>query len=487
MRLPECVRRQMIRLLGRDAAERAQTAAELDALAADYSEPPLPEALLGWLNDATGQMRWKRARPVAAEELADHLSDQYEAFRSEGMGEDEAAQATIREMGDAVEAGTRLDRAWRPRPDWVMLVLVLATAAAGLALQYILRQPFCAWMGISPGNSLANQLFYFAIGTGLLFLGYFMDYTILGRHIRLLYALWLAVGLFLAFSPWRAVYNGRLFYTAQWIWFFPVLFAGVLYSQRGRGAEGVRNCLLSLLGMWFLACIAPYISALGILTVVCCGMLVMAVRRGAFGRCTRGRLVLAVSPLLALLGYFLFLLYAVPHARERLALVFHPQADASTAGYQGSAIQYIMFGIPFAGSETVDGAQWIKLDGAGDWLLMSVKYLWGWTAVFLLLAAVLLLLAWGFRIARRQNGLLARSVCMGVMLTFALQAALYVLQNCGIIVFASHGLPLLSYGGIYLCQTMLLLGLLLSAQRSGGLERAEQQRPALRETAGSLR
>ena len=142
MRLPECVRRQMIRLLGRDAAERAQTAAELDALAADYSEPPLPEALLGWLNDATGQMRWKRARPVAAEELADHLSDQYEAFRSEGMGEDEAAQATIREMGDAVEAGTRLDRAWRPRPDWVMLVLVLATAAAGLALQYILRQPF---------------------------------------------------------------------------------------------------------------------------------------------------------------------------------------------------------------------------------------------------------------------------------------------------------------------------------------------------------
>ena len=99
----------------------------------------------------------------------------------------------------------------------------------------------------------------------------------------------------------------------------------------------------------------------------------------------------------------------------------------------------------------------------------------------------MLLLAWGFRIARRQNGLLARSVCMGVMFTFALQAALYVLQNCGIIVFASHGLPLLSYGGIYLCQTMLLLGLLLSAQRSGGLERAEQQRPALRKTAGSVR
>ena len=32
------------------------------------------------------------------------------------------------------------------------------------------------------------------------------------------------------------------------------------------------------------------------------------------------------------------------------------------------------------------------------------------------------------------------------------------------------GLPLLSYGGAYLCQTMLLLGVLLSAQRCGALE-----------------
>ncbi|HJA48143.1 MAG TPA: FtsW/RodA/SpoVE family cell cycle protein, partial [Candidatus Agathobaculum intestinipullorum] len=98
------------------------------------------------------------------------------------------------------------------------------------------------------------------------------------------------------------------------------------------------------------------------------------------------------------------------------------------------------------------------------------KYYWGWAAVLLILAAAVLLPVWGFRIARRQTGLLARSVCMGVMATFALQTLMYVLQNCGIILIASYGLPLLSYGGNYLCQTMLLLGLLLSAQRSGQLE-----------------
>ena len=59
---------------------------------------------------------------------------------------------------------------------------------------------------------------------------------------------------------------------------------------------------------------------------------------------------------------------------------------------------------------------------------------------------------------------------MGVMLTFTLQTAMYVLQNFGFILLAAYGLPLLSYGANYLLQTMFLLGVLLSAQRTGRLE-----------------
>ena len=49
-------------------------------------------------------------------------------------------------MGDAVETGTRLDRAWRPRPDWVMLGIVLAVAAVGKVVQYLL--------GMNPANEV---------------------------------------------------------------------------------------------------------------------------------------------------------------------------------------------------------------------------------------------------------------------------------------------------------------------------------------------
>lgn len=462
MRLPDPVRRYLLHLLERDAAERALDDAELQALAAaaeGRSAKPLPELLRGWVNSATAQMRWKRARPVAAKELADHLSDQYEAFLDEGMNEDAAAQTTAREMGDAVETGTRLDRAWRPRPDWVMLGIVLVVAAMGLVLQYLLR----------PHNDLEWYMFFgkYAAGAVCLLIAYFADYTILGRRCWLLYGAWVVIGLLLTQGP---ISMGKNYHLSCWVWFFPVLFAGILFRQRGKGTHGIGVCLLSLPAMWFLALHAPSMAAITVQTVVCCGMLFMAVWRGVFGRRTRGRLALAATPVLAMALYCLFLYCTDSYIREKLAVVLFPQRDVLGNGWQGSVIQYVMFGIRYPDCEKGGFEAFVRYEGATDLLFASAKYYWGWAVVLLILAAVVLLLVWGFRIARRQTGLLARSVCIGVMATFALQTLMYVLQNCGIILIASYGLPLLSYGGNYLCQTMLLLGLLLSAQRSGQLE-----------------
>ena len=466
MPLPEHVRGYLIRLLERDAAERAQADAELDELARAaeiHQTRPLPEALRGWLNNATGQMRWKRARPVAAKELADHLSDQYEAFLDEGMDESAAAEATAREMGDAVETGTRLDRAWRPRPDWVMLGIVLAVAAVGLVVQYVLR----------PHNDLEWYMLlgHYVAGTICLVLGYFLDYTIFGRHCKLLYTLWCVVGLLMAFGPLRRLERAANVYLRWWVWFFPVLFAGILYSQRGKGTPGIRNCLLYMLGMWFFAMFAPSTSALCVLTVVSCGMLAAAVWRGAFGKRTKGRLLLSLLPVLMIAAYAAYLFCFYDSAREQIAALLHPQAAANGDGYMGSVIQRILFGIPAPEIEPID-TTWLfaRVDGISDWILTIMKMRHGWAGFLILLGLEVLFLLWGFRLARRQTGLLARSVCMGVMLTFALQAALYVLQNSGFMLVAAYGLPLLSYGGNYLFQTMFLLGVLLSAQRSGQLE-----------------
>ncbi|WNX84169.1 permease prefix domain 1-containing protein [Agathobaculum sp. NTUH-O15-33] len=232
MRLPDPVRNGLTRLLERDAAARGEQSPALPEVSPPSQKHPLPARLALWLNEATGQMRWKRARPYAADELAGHLTDQYEAFRDQGMDEAHAAEATIREMGDAVETGTALDRAWRPAPDWVMLGLVLGVAIIGKIVQYLI-----AGVGVYPvaANESKVQILQYLAGAVCLFAGYFLDYTWLGRHPRLTYAIWAGI---MAAAFWRSpIMNGKWYYPEYGLWLFPVAFATVLYSQRGKGRQ----------------------------------------------------------------------------------------------------------------------------------------------------------------------------------------------------------------------------------------------------------
>ncbi len=424
----------------------------------------LPAALRSWLEYAVEQMRWKRARPAAARELADHLTDQYEAFCAEGMDEAAAAQATLREMGDAVETGTQLDRAWRPKPDWVMLSIVLVMALLGKAMQCIIGMEMDGEQMIR----MDSQVFGYIIGVLLLLAGYFADYTLIGRYIKVVYAVWLIGGILLyRLTPMT---QGRIIYLAQWTWFFPVLFAGVLYSQRGKGSTGIDICLLAMVPMWVLAYAAPQMSAVAVMTVVCCAVLSVSTRRGVFGVPDAKKTILSISPLLLAFAAFVCIVLQDPHIRERLPLVLHPQLDDYGTGWLGSIMQSVMFGVPCAWSSE-DWSGFFKLEGVTDYMIAGSKYLFGWAPALALIAVSVLFLAWGFRLAAKQRGVLARSVCFGVMGTFTGQTLLYVMQNCGLILIGAYGLPLLSYGNTYFCQTMLLLGVLLSAQRNGQIER----------------
>lgn len=472
MRLPDPVRAWMTRLLAQDAAARGETP---PVSVQAPQETALPKPLSGWLQTAAAQMRWKRAQPCAARELRSHLSEQYEAFLAEGMDEAAAADATVREMGDPVETGTRLDRAWRPAPDWVTLGLVLLLAAAGKLLQYRLRQPLAAAGG--PQNNILTMVLTYAIGAAVLLAAYFIDYTVLGRHIRLLYALWCAGGLLTFMGPFHVIVSGAAnFYLRQWVWFFPLLFAGVLYAQRGKGTAGVWNCLAALLPLWAFCIIAPSTGAMVTITLLCCILLTGAVKRGVFGGKRGRQLALSLSPLAAIVAGVRMV--QAPHVQTRLAVLFNPTLDPTGAGFQGAAAWEALFGGVFPAEYRQNVLRLFERDGACDFMLTAAKLRWGWLAFALIVGALAVLLVRGLRIARRQNGLLARTVCDTVIWTLALQTAAYVLQNLGFIAFMAYGLPLFSYGGTYLWQTMLLLGALLSACRTGRLETGSAPIPA---------
>ncbi len=446
-------------------------------IAAPPAQTELPPPLAEWLSSATSQMRWKRARPQAARELESHLTEQFEAFRKDGMDDASAASATLKEMGDPIETGTRLDRAWRPEPDFLTLGLVLLFAAAGVVIQYLFRVPDSL-------SSYNKEWYVFAVkyllGAGVLLGAYFLDYTLLGRYGKTLYKVWLTGGILIALNPFTNMeVNGVIHNLAQWICWFPMVFAGFLYSQRGNNITGIRNCALAIASMYALCMAARHSAGLMLpIAATCCILLICAVRRGIFGKITKQKTLLALSPVILGAAVVLSTLYAEPYKDNRtfpewMYIMLHPtSAPDSYLGYHGSIIQHVMFNATVSEDMAAASERYMRdvYDNVVDFLLVKLKYEWGWIAFTLVLAALAVLLVRGLLITRRQSGLLGWCVSLTAVLTLTFETVMYLVQNCGIILFNAHGLPLFSYGGLYLCQTMLLIGMLLSTRRMGKLE-----------------
>ena len=81
-------------------------------------------------------------------------------------------------------------------------------------------------------------------------------------------------------------------------------------------------------------------------------MLAAAVWRGAFGKRTKGRLLLSLLPVLMIAAYAAYLFF-YDLARRDCALL-NPQLTQTGNGYMGSVMQNIMFGIPAPEIEPID-------------------------------------------------------------------------------------------------------------------------------------
>ena len=91
----------------------------------------MAETIREYLDTVQEQIRWKRARPVVARELEQHLNDQRGAFLEEGNTPETAERLAVEEMGDPVTVGTELDRVHRPKPQWWLLTATIALALLG--------------------------------------------------------------------------------------------------------------------------------------------------------------------------------------------------------------------------------------------------------------------------------------------------------------------------------------------------------------------
>lgn len=405
-----------------------------------------PDMVHEYLDTVCGQIRWKKARPAVSDELEGHILDQRDALIRSGQPEGEATENAVREMGDAVVAGTMLDRSYRPRLEWKFLLVVCVLWAVG-RLMKIAFYPVADF-----DNFVAVNVIYIGMELAALCVAYFLDFTFYARFSKII----LAALLFLClFRDMRTIAFALL----------PVASAAFVFGLRGKGYGAILLAGLVCMGVpaamfWWIGYdigLTEVLMSFVGTTVV----LLICIRCGHFRVEQRKALLLICIPAAA--AAVLIVLYCVRMtgyvARKESVGSIHSMLEGAKPVGPGDA------------SAVVDP----DVFRTDEFMFTKLIYYAGWLPFIGVMLTIGALVAALYKKCFRQRSLLGKIIGCAAITTLAVQIAVYTVANLGVPLYVpSSGwyayMPFIRAS----LSDGILMGVLLSVFRTGDIVRDEK-------------
>lgn len=428
----------------------------------------LPNEIKKYSNTVCEQIRWKKAQPIVAAEIENHIYDQRDAYIAAGDDEKTATDKAIFQMGDAVSVGAELDKTLKPETQWSLIGLSGILMLIGVLSHYIID---------TSQNSFANfSVVPYFIALCIFLICYHADFTVLGKHASKYYVAVLAISLLGVL--FGTGINGRL------IWFvgrfslslsylsliFPLAFTLLVYSMRNKRYRGILLSGLGFLPLAVILVVIPTVSGLLLFTLSSLAILCFSIAKGWFGVNKKQGLSLVLVPTFVIsVPTIIFMMQKFPH---RITTFLNPYADNLGSGYIYSLIrdflsESILFGkggIPQAATAIT------QLPNIGtDYSLVYLVHQFGFVILFVIIACITLFSVLGIYKTLKQTSILGSLIALSVLLTFILQSAFYIIDNLGYGLVSSLSLPFISYGRSALFINAALTGFMLSVFRTGGI------------------
>ncbi|MCI8581899.1 MAG: FtsW/RodA/SpoVE family cell cycle protein [Dorea sp.] len=430
-----------------------------------------------YLDIVEEQIRCRQAREGVRKELAVHIEDQAEWYRLQGMGDSEAEEMAVCEMGDPVETGNMMDEVHRPKMAWKSIAVIVVLSLVTFVLQYILTNSapdsmnmYSAWI---PGGA-PKYLLIHAVGWAVMIGICYLDYTRIGKYAGLLMIVG-CVGTQFLTEVYATPVNGREYFqfaeygvSVRMVCFlFLPLYGAVLYQYRGRGYRGVLAGIL-----WMIPSLLIPMLDRGMLIVVIVGstyliMLTVAICKGWF----------RVPKKITVVGLWsgtIFLIYAginyirhwgAPYQVARLDAFEDPFILKTGVTSTTVMMRNLLAGSRLVGTKAgfmrdAEGIMW-----PGDYTLSLICAYYGILAAAILVAGIALLFIHFFHMSFKQKNQLGMIMGTGCSTVFLVQLLLYIMGNMGLLLSGTSYCPFLGYGGNATMITYILLGILLSIYR----------------------
>lgn len=436
-----------------------------------------------YLDILSEQIRCKKARPMIVEELENHIEDQAEAYRAEGMKEEEALDKAVKEMGDPVETGMELDRIHRPRMQWELVVLAVVLSLVGMFVQIVILKESCL---STDETTLRNSYIVRVVLQTLMSIGAMavmcaIDYTFLAKHPI---ALWWGGCTLLLF--YYFIYGWRMLMRNAFAYYMITLmvpvFVAILFRSRGKKTVEMLKCIgLYLALVSVLVMTNASISGIMEMTAVILLLLTVAVIRGWFGGKKSGQLALVWVPALGVPAALLMAAFRADgnlhilaeYQAARIRALFSQSGDASytVTTVREQLDKSTMFGNKELPLSTLPALQ-------NDYVITAMFSYFGVVFTILVLCIVAYFIWKIFRISFRQKnrlGFMVSISCGGLLFVKSLN---YLISNLGVFsIFSQMSMPFLSYGWGNAIVNGILVGLLLSVYRNTNIVSENNLRP----------
>ncbi len=432
-----------------------------------------------YIESVCTHVKWKQAHECIRTELASHIEDQRNAFISEGMDDDKASEAALRDMGDIKLIGSSMNKAYRPHISIGILV--------SFALIFIVG---CLLRGYQDQSGI-GQITATVLGIALCF--------VIWRFLNVKWLMdkaWLLSWLFISFLFLMFVFSYIYQFTmldvfslfhraAMYVNLFqPFIVALMIWRSQDKKLVG----MLRVIGMGVLmlvpCAVMPNVFLLACLLAADAVLMVIAIASGWFGE-KKWKLSVVLTAV-ALAAMLLVILISDEYRYERLSGIFG--ISLGIGSYQADMIRDILgntplFGRVDTGLVSEDTLSFLKTAWADPGFANSDHMLviaasntgrWIYYAVGGLLAAFS---AFTVRTCIKRKNPFMRLTALSVVLTFIVQWVGYLLSNIGIAI-APMPMPFISPGGASMLVNMILMGLLLNTVGTGCFFRGIPQQPS---------
>ncbi|MGG0252803.1 FtsW/RodA/SpoVE family cell cycle protein [Bacillus toyonensis] len=402
-----------------------------------------------FLREVTNHIKSKEAKGLVAAELDFHLKQAKNMWVEKGLSEEVAEDKAVEQMGSPIKLGRELNKLYKPKVDWFLLILLVAAMGLGF-----LSVPAFEYTN----DIIINKVIFVILGIATAFGMMLIDYRKLERMGWLFYTIGVLILLMLYCFPNASMAGEPLMKITSIaidclmaVPFFFLAWASFFNNSRLK----VMHLIILYLFSLYLFLIVSTISTIFIYITMVFVMLWWS----KLGK--KKALIITIVPI-CLFIIRVSLSWSSGYHLDRFLGYLNPERDAHGAGFMYIRLKEVMSSAGWFG--TFGDTKFIPAADT-DFVFASLTYYYGYVLALILVLILSLFVVRLVVISYKINDRYGKLLLIGGMTLFVVQFLYNVGMILGLLPITAISLPFISYGLTPTVFHALLMGIVLSVYR----------------------